>query len=79
MAGGPRRPEAPDTPLRRSVPRGTAPRPADGTAGRHDTDPAGHAPERGADDWRLDEHTRDVGRRGLAAARAILDRGVRAA
>jgi hypothetical protein len=25
-----------------------------------------------ADDWRLDEHTRDVGRRGLAEARAAL-------
>jgi hypothetical protein len=25
------------------------------------------------DDWRLDEHTREVGRRGLAEARRALD------
>jgi hypothetical protein len=30
-------------------------------------------------DWRLDEHTRAVGLAGVAAARAILDRGRRAA
>jgi len=26
-----------------------------------------------ADDWRLDEHTRHVGQRGVAAARALLE------
>ncbi len=30
-------------------------------------------------DWRIDEHTRAVGLAGVAAARAILDRGRRAA
>jgi len=33
-------------------------------------DPAASWP---ADDWRLDEHTRHVGRRGVAAARALLE------
>jgi hypothetical protein len=31
------------------------------------------------DDWRLDEHTRAVGREGVAAARALLNRANRAA
>jgi hypothetical protein len=30
-------------------------------------------------DWRLDEHTRAVGREGVAAARALLNRADRAA
>jgi hypothetical protein len=30
-------------------------------------------------DWRLDEHTRAVGREGVAAARALLNRANRAA
>jgi hypothetical protein len=30
-------------------------------------------------DWRLDEHTRAVGRQGVAAARALLNRNNRAA
>jgi hypothetical protein len=29
--------------------------------------------EAGDDDWRLDEHTRETGRRGVAEARRILD------
>jgi hypothetical protein len=48
--------------------------------------PPDHAPEQphlpldGVDpEWRLDEHTRAVGLAGVAAARAILDRGRRAA
>ncbi len=32
-----------------------------------------------ADDWRLDEHTREVGRRGLAEARAALQAAARRA
>ncbi len=32
-----------------------------------------------ATDWRLDEHTRAVGREGVAAARALLERTNRAA
>jgi hypothetical protein len=32
-----------------------------------------------ADDWRLDEHTREVGRRGLAEARAALAAATRRA
>jgi hypothetical protein len=32
-----------------------------------------------ATDWRLDEHTREVGREGVAAARALLNRANRAA
>lgn len=31
------------------------------------------APSWPADAWRLDEHTRQVGRRGVAAARALLE------
>jgi len=34
--------------------------------------PGDPAPCWPADDWRLDEHTRHVGRRGVAAARALL-------
>ncbi|HEX4217126.1 MAG TPA: hypothetical protein VHZ02_02055 [Acidimicrobiales bacterium] len=40
------------------------------------TRPANGSPE---SDWRLDEHTRAVGREGVAAARALLDRANRAA
>ena len=32
-----------------------------------------------ADDWRIDEHTREVGRRGLAEARAALHAATRRA
>ncbi len=34
--------------------------------------PGDPAPSPPADGWRLDEHTRQVGRRGVAAARALL-------
>jgi hypothetical protein len=29
--------------------------------------------ERSVDDWRLDEHTREAGRRGVAEARRVLE------
>jgi len=34
--------------------------------------PAGASPSHAGADWRLDEHTREIGRRGIAAARAAL-------
>lgn len=37
------------------------------------------APANPGTDWRLDEHTRAVGREGVAAARALLNRANRAA
>jgi len=36
--------------------------------------PQGRPPRRDDEDWRIDEPTRRVGRRGLAAARAALAR-----
>jgi hypothetical protein len=29
------------------------------------------------DDWRLDEHTKEIGRKGIATARAALEQAVR--
>ncbi len=44
--------------------------PLPASARDHPGDPAPPWP---ADGWRLDEHTRQVGRRGVAAARALLE------
>jgi hypothetical protein len=47
--------------------------------GRRDAGSTGPAKGSPGTDWRLDEHTRAVGREGVAAARALLNRANRAA
>ena len=47
--------------------------------GRRAAGSAGPAKGSRGSDWRIDEHTRAVGREGVAAARALLNRANRAA